>query len=203
MKSTKTDVFFNRNLSLDGPLTIDGNLYVNGDCNFVSSDINGDSNITSCENPIEVFGDVIIDGNLTAGNLIVHGDLVCKTLNCDSVEADENISVSCITEADLVKSIYGSITINDTACAGTIVALEGSITINNLFHDVSSISSIKAFDDIHINGDIVDVTNMVAGSGIRVRGVIAFEAADYFVEEKIYLSTYSEGIRSENINVNN
>lgn len=191
MKSTKSDVFFNRNLTLDGSLTIDGNLYVNGDCD-----------LANCDDPVEVFGDVIIEGNLTVGTIIVHGDLVCKKLECDSAEVDENIYVDHISEADLVQSNYGSITINDNACAETIVASEGSITINNLFHDISTVYCMKAFDDIIINGDLVDVSILVAGSGIRARGVIAFEALDFFVEESISLSTYSGGIRSENININ-
>lgn len=190
MKSTKSNVFFNRNLTLDGSLTIEGNLYVNGDCDLVK-----------CDDPVEVFGDVIIEGNLSVGNIIVHGDLVCKNLECDSAEVDENVYVDHISEADFVHSNYGSITINDNACAETIVASEGTITINNLFHDISTINCMKAFDEIHINGDLVDVSTLVAGSGIRVRGAIAFEATDFFVEETISLSTYSGGIRSENINI--
>ena len=191
MKPIKCDVFSTRSLSLSGPLTLKGNLYVDGDCDLVM-----------CEVPVEIFGDVIIEGNLYASDIIIHGNLVCTTLNADSIEVDGNISVASIFETDIVKSNTGNIYISSYANIETLIAEEGSINIYGMNHDVSSISFIKAFDEIAISGDIIDVCELIAGTGVFVSGVISFLEADYFSEESISVSTYSGGIHSENINVN-
>lgn len=193
MKSINCDVFSDRNLTLNGQFTVHGNLYVNGNANLVA-----------CNNPVEVFGDVIINGNLYVNEMIIHGNLECKSLDGFYVEVDNNINISRAVEVEEIKSNTGNINVEDSVYVGTLIASEGSVNINEVNFGVTSISTLKAFDTITINGELRNVSNIVAGAGISVKGFIIFEETDYLNanEEYVSISVYSGGIRSKNINVN-
>lgn len=191
MKPIKCDVFSTGDLVLDGPRTINGNLYVDGN-----------ADLTCCANSVEVFGDVIINGQLTVNNIIVHGKLECEQLNCDSAEVDEDIFASSIAQnVNNVTSKNGNIFVDETIDALYVAALGGSIILSGENDNSSFISSIKAFDDIEINGDILNAKEIIAGNTIVVTGTIYFEDIDSCSGEHCTLSTgYS--IRSKNININ-
>ena len=192
MKPIECDVFSTCDLRLDGLRTINGNLYVNGDADLVM-----------CENPVEIYGDLIVDGNVYASELIVHGNLICKRLCCDSAEVDEDIFVSAIIDSASVTSNHGNICINDNIFETiSIVALEGSITIIGEFRKTSNVTTLKAFHEINITGDVINVSEIVAGYGLYVNGILDFEESDYFHDESISISVYSGGIHSSNININ-
>ena len=185
------NVFSSRSLTLDDFSTFNGNLYVNGDLD-----------LTLCSNTIEIFGDVILDGNLFADKLIIHGNLKCQELCCGNLEVDDNISASAITDSCAITSNNGSIYVSDTVSAINLSALEGSITICGNSQIISEILLIKAFDEIDITGDLRCCHEIVAGNGVRVTGIINFEETDYFSEEYVLLSVYSGGIHSKNILIN-
>lgn len=192
MNPIKCDVFSTGNLCVDGPLTINGNLYVDGN-----------ADLSWCWDPVEIFGDVIITGQLLVGQIIVHGNLECKQLNCDSAEVDGDIYTSSIAEeVDSVTSNTGNIYITETVDALNITALNGSIILSGDDNCSSFISSIKAFDDIEIHGDLLDVNEIIAGNAINITGTIYFENFDSCAGEYSTICTHSGSIHSKNININ-
>lgn len=192
MKPIECDVFSTSKVCLDGSRIIKGNLY-----------INGDADLAMCENPVEIYGDVTIDGNLYASEIIIHGNLICERLYCDSAEVDEDIFVSSITESDSVTSNHGNICIRDHIYGTTnVTALEGSITILGDFNIASSVTILKAFHEIDIAGDLININELIAGNGVHITGKINFEESDYFLDESASISVYSGGIHSANININ-
>lgn len=190
MKPIECDVFSTGDLCLEGPLTIKGNLYVDGNTNLGFD-------------TIEVFGDVIVTGQLTTSKLIVHGNLECEQLDCETADVDGDIFVSSIAEnVDSVTSNSGNIFVSETVDALYLTALNGSIIISGKEDYSSFITSIKAFDDIEITGDILDVNELIAGNKINVNGTIYFENLDSCSGEYCTLSAYSGNVRSKNININ-
>lgn len=191
MKPIKCDVFSTGDLSLESLRTLNGNLYVDGD-----------ADLTCCSHPVEVFGDVIINGKLTVEQIIVHGNLECEQLDCDSAEVDGDIYASSIAEdVNTVISNNGNIFVSETIDALYVKALGGSIILSGENDSSSFISSIKAFDDIEINGDILEVEEIIAGNTIAVSGTIYFEDIDSCSGEHCTLCTCGS-IRSKNININ-
>lgn len=190
MKPIECDVFSTGDLCVEGPLTINGNLYVDGNADLYWG-------------TVEVFGDVIVTSQLTVSKLIVHGNLECKQLDCETAEVDGNIFVSSIAEnVDSVTSIDGNIFVSETVDALYITALGGSIIISGKEDYSSFVTSIKAFDDIEIIGDILDVNELIAGNKININGTIYFENLDSCSGEHCSLSTHSGSIHSKNININ-
>lgn len=192
MKPIECDVFSTGNLCVEGHLTINGNLYVDGN-----------ADLSWCYDPVEIFGNVIITGHLIVSQIIVHGNLECKQLDCETAEIDGDVFVSSIAEnVDSVTSNNGNIFISETVDALNITALGGSIIISGKEDYSSFVTSIKAFDDIEITGDILDVNELIAGNKINVNGTIYFENLDSCSGEHCSLSTHFGSIHSKNININ-
>lgn len=192
MKPIECDVFSTGDLCIEGHLTINGNLYVDGN-----------ADLSWCYDPVEIFGNVIITGKLQVGKIIVHGNLECKQLDCEIAEIDGDVFVSSIAEdVDSVTSNTGNIFISETVDALYITALGGSIIISGKEDYSSFVTSIKAFDDIEITGDILDVNELIAGNNINVNGTIYFENLDSCSGEYSTICTHSGSIHSKNININ-
>lgn len=188
MKTITCDVFSNRNLALSCQTNLHGNIYVKGNLDV----------IYAC-NPFEIFGDVVIDGRLSGCDITIHGNLECNSLRCDSIRVDGDIKISEYAYVnDTMKSFGGNIRILGSADISNLIAGEGSIYVEKRINA----PSIKAFDSIYVNGDIVDAAEIIAGSGIKSTGNISFEDLDRYIDEFVSIQVLSGGIHSKNIYIN-
>ena len=193
----KADVFCKWSWTFHGRTTINGNLYVRENLN-----------LTANNERIEIFGNLIVKENILANNLVVHGDLICNILTCNSVEVDGNIVVSSVLQSNQIKSNEGSIFITNEATIKTIIASQGYICIGTPKTQKNTsilVHTFKAFDRIIIYGNVTCLNTMIAGTGIFVSGSIFFDrenfAFNYVDPICISISTYSGEVRSKNINI--
>ena len=189
MKTITCDVFSNRNLALSCQTNLHGNIYVKGNLDV----------IYAC-NPFEIFGDVVIDGRLSGCDITIHGNLECNSLRCDSIRVDGDIKISEYAYVnDTMKSFGGNIRILGSADISNLIAGEGSIYVEKQLNSYT----IKAFDSIYVNGDIVDAAEIIAGSGIESTGNISFEhLSRYYSDEFVDIQVLSGGIHSKNMHIN-
>ena len=188
MKPITCDVFSNRNLALSCQTNLHGNIYVKGNLDV----------IYAC-NPIEIFGDVVVDGPLHGCDIIIHGNLECNSLRCDNLSVDGDIKISEYAYVnDTMTSYSGNINILGPADISNLIACEGSIYVEKQLNSYN----IKAFDSIYVNGNIVDAEEIIAGSGIESTGNISFERLSRYDDEFVSIHVLSGGIHSKNININ-
>ena len=180
-KPSKFDVFCKTNLVISKSRIINGNLYVKGDIQF--------KNIAK----LEVFGDVVVDGDILDGSIIVHGNLECNELCNVNTESDGNIYIAHAADFLVLKSNHGQITINGSASGMRIKALGGSIKITNS----ADLTYIEAFDEINIGENIIAKT-IIAGDGLKV-GDSIINSSNY---GKLKISIYNGGLHSKNLNIN-
>ena len=151
MTPTICDVFSNRNLMLSYLSSHYGNVYVTGNLDLIY-----------CCNPIEIFGDIVVDGVLSGCDIIVHGNIECYDLHCDSIKVDGDILISGhASVSNQMKSFGGNIRILGSADIPNLIASEGSIYVG----DKINVNCIKAFDSIYVNG------NIIAAAEINMRRV--------------------------------
>lgn len=196
MKNPKTaDVFCNSDLAITKPRsTFPGNLYVNGDI-FINSEstesfsleVHGDlivdgnlyfSNFTSASTKLEIHGNLIVDRDITVDELVVHGSLMCNTLDCEQCTVSENIFT---TKALLVHysdhwdtypknsvtSEHGQIIVGANLEAFRVIAQEGSINANSI-----NAKEIIAFDSVTTNFAISNFCTLIAGETVKAGGTI-------------------------------
>lgn len=188
MKPITCDVFSNRKLALSCQTNLHGNIYVKGNLDV----------IYTC-NPIEIFGDVVVDGLLHGCDIIIHGNLESNSLRCDNISVDGDIKISKYAQVSVTMTSYsGNISILGPADISNLIACEGSIHVEKQLNSYS----IKAFDSIYVNGDIVDAAEIIAGSGIESTGNISFERLSRYSDEFVGIQVLSGGIHSKNMHIN-
>ena len=187
MTPTICDVFSNRNLMLSYLSSHYGNVYVTGNLDLIY-----------CCNPIEIFGDIVVDGVLSGCDIIVHGNIECYDLHCDSIKVDGDILISGhASVSNQMKSFGGNIRILGSADIPNLIASEGSIYVG----DKINVNCIKAFDSIYVNGNIIAAAEIIAGRGIEATGNISFDNLERYFNEFVNINVLSGGIRSKNIKI--
>ena len=179
-KPSKFDVYSIGNFIVPKSRSINGNLYVKGDILF--------KNIAR----LEVFGDVIVDGNILDGSMIIHGNLTCNELCNLNVEVDENIYITEDANFLTLKSNFGHISIGGSAYGISLRAEGGSIKVG----ETTDLTYIYAFDDISIS-EYVIAKKIKAGAGLNIGGSIIKS----FNDGKLNVSIYNGGLHSKNLNI--
>lgn len=147
-------VFSNSDVTLTESRSIHGDFYVDG--NIVIDDLYG--NVT-----LEVFGDLVVNGRIENGSLIVHGNLECKYLDNIKNEVDGNIYVSETVDATELISNFGHIITAGYTQAYFITAFNGSICSKSSM----DANCIAAFDDI-IVAETLYANSITSGNGLFV-----------------------------------
>ncbi len=174
MKPIECDVFSSRDLHLEGLQTFNGNLYVDGNLYLADPSIPLED-FDETYAPVELFGDVFVNGCIFGNAIIIHGNLECNNLDCNSIIVDGNITVTeRATAIELLHSTNGDIhcTSADTT---NLIANEGSIHIEE---DLTAFS-VKALDTLFVGNNFIDVTEIVTGSTVTVNGYIETSGGGY------------------------
>lgn len=180
-KPSKFDVFSKTTFTISKSRIINGNLYVKGDLQFKNS---------AC---LEVYGDVIVDGDILDGSIISHENLECTNLCNMNTEVDGDIYISNDADFLTLKSNNGHITIDGSASGMRLKALGGSIKIG----ESADLTYIMAFDEIHVEENII-AKNIIAGNGLKV-GDSIINSANY---SNMKISVLNGGLHSKNLKIN-
>lgn len=167
MKPIICDVFSIRDLNIEGLPTFSGNLYVAGNLLLADTSIPLED-FDDTYAPVELFGDVFVDGILSGDKIIIHGNLTCDALYCNSVTVDGNINVSRhATAIDTLHSTGGNIHLGSSDVTN-IIASEGSIYIEE---DLLAYS-IKSFGSIFVGRNFYEANEIIAGDAVTINGYV-------------------------------
>ncbi len=161
------DIFSTRNMNLKDLKTFTGNIYVKENLDLVDTSTPLEDFIGT-DTVIEIFGDVFVDGYLSGSEIIIHGNLECTELYCNSITVDGDIYVANhATVIDSMSSNNGNIHLGaiDT---GNLIAYEGSVLVEK---DLEA-PCVKAFDSIYVGGNFTEVKKIIAGSTVTINGYV-------------------------------
>ena len=167
MKPIVCDVFSTRDLNIEGLHTFSGNIYVAGNLYLADSSIPLED-FDDTHAPVELFGDVFVDGTLSGDKIIIHGNLECDALYCNSISVDGNIYVSKhATAIDTMHSISGNIHVGSSDVTN-IIASEGTIYVEE---DLLAYS-IKSFGSIFVGRNFYEANEIIAGDAVTINGYV-------------------------------
>lgn len=190
MKPIECNIFSTRNLNIESLPTFNGSLYVEGDLYLADPDtpLEDFEDITT---PVELFGDVFVTGTLYGDKIVIHGNLKCTNIECNSITVDGNIEVKKHATAIYeMNSKSGNIHVF-SADSNSILAAEGSIQVDK---DLCA-PVIKAFDSIYVGRDFNEASEIISGDTVTIKRYLETIAG-----ERIYLEVHSGGFSCKDDN---